>query len=234
MGRLRERLHQRNLRKGNNRRTIGWRLALVNTLFWSAIFGASGFNYEFMWIAGLFIAIPWIFIGKGGKQIEENAQEYFEEAKKIENNASIPAPVENKELHIKILDEAEQFIEQIKSASSVASGNLGQSLRSMVVSIDKVRIDLLKQPEKISNVQRLFTYYIPETANLLSARGKAASANDSVRISEIDEMLAKLEIAFSQFNSKLEIDDTRAAQIDLKLLSQSLEQDFGKIESKVK
>lgn len=207
-------------------------ISIINSMFWMVCLGASGFNPIFKWWAFLFAAIPWILFGAivgRPNRITHNNDDYFKTPiEETSQNVALPPP----EMHVKILDDAQNYIEQIKSAANVATGQLGASLREMVNSLEKAKMALLKAPEKLSQIQRLFTYYTPETANLLVARGKAASAGDAQRLGEIDEMLGKLEIAFSQFNSKMDGDDGRSTDIDMKLLSQSLEQDFGKIESK--
>lgn len=218
--------------KGVRNRRIFRAICIINSMFWIAALGASGFNYGFRWFAFLFAAIPWVLFGAiVGREhkITKNNDDYFKpNVDETPQNIALPPP----EMHVKILDDAQNYIEQIKSAANVATGQLGISLREMVNSLEKAKMALLKAPQKLSQIQRLFTYYTPETANLLVARGKAASAGDTQRLSEIDEMLGKLEIAFSQFNSKMDGDDGRSTDIDMKLLSQSLEQDFGKIESK--
>ena len=218
-------------KEARNRR-IYRAVCIINSMFWLACLGASGFNYDFRWFAFLFAAIPWVLfraIAGRPRIVEDEDNNYFKPQIDTEpKSAALPPP----EMHVKILDDAQNHIEQIKSAANVATGQLGASLREMVNSLEKAKMALLKSPEKLSQIQRLFTYYTPETANLLVARGKAASAGDAQRLGEIDEMLGKLEIAFSQFNSKMDGDDGRSADIDMKLLSQSLEQDFGKIESK--
>lgn len=207
-------------------------VCIINSLFWIVCLGASGFNPIFKWWAFLFAAVPWILfkaIAGHPNRFEQNNDAYSKAPiDEKAQNIALPPP----EMHVKILDDAQNHVEQIKSAANVATGQLGENLREMVNSLEKAKMALLKAPEKLSQIQRLFTYYTPETANLLVARGKAASAGDTQRLGEIDEMLGKLEIAFSQFNSKMDGDDGRSADIDMKLLSQSLEQDFGKIESK--
>lgn len=219
-------------KEARNRR-IYRAVCIINSMFWFACLGASGFNYDFRWFAFLFAAIPWILFGaiagRPNNIVQNNNNDYFKPSvDETPQNVALPPP----QMHLKILDDAQNYVEQIKSAANVATGQLGASLREMVNSLEKAKMALLKAPEKLSQIQRLFTYYTPETANLLVARGKAASSGDAQRLGEIDEMLGKLEIAFSQFNSKMDGDDGRSADIDMKLLSQSLEQDFGKIESK--
>lgn len=229
--RRRQELANMTPKEARNRR-IYRAICIINSMFWMVCLGASGFNPIFKWWAFLFAAVPWILFGAiAGRPrlIETEDNNYFKPQIDTEpKNAALPPP----QMHVKILDDAQNHIEQIKSAANVATGQLGASLREMVNSLEKAKMALLKSPEKLSQIQRLFTYYTPETANLLVARGKAASAGDAQRLGEIDEMLGKLEIAFSQFNSKMDGDDGRSADIDMKLLSQSLEQDFGKIESK--
>lgn len=170
------------------------------------------------------------------KKDKEDFDNIGEEAehKQIEiGQNNIPA-IENqnngvKPLHLEIMADAKSSIAQIKSASNVASGELGNQLRKMVNSIDIVQKGLDEDPSKLSQVQRLFTYYIPAAADILKARGKAASANDENRIGEIDAMINRLEAAFADFAARIMGEDARSLEIDIKLLSQSLAAEFDSI-----
>lgn len=135
----------------------------------------------------------------------------------------------SKPLHAQVLTDAKSSIAQIKSAANVASGELGDKLRQMVHSLEIVEKGLNEDSSKLSQVQRLFTYYVPSTADILKARGKAASVNDEKRIGEIDSMINRLEAAFADFAARIMGEDARSLEIDIKLLSQSLAAEFDTI-----
>ena len=107
-----------------------------------------------------------------------------------------------------------------------ASGAVGENLRSIVKNAEMMQHELLRDASKLSEVQRVFTYYIPATADLLTARGKAMIGNDEAKTHDIDNMIARLEAAFRDFAARMHGEDVRSIDIDIKLLDQSLKQDL--------
>ncbi len=167
----------------------------------------------------------------------QDQQEYDFTFKAKQN--SLPEPEKPNEtiesLHLQVIKDAAEDFAIIKAASSTASGSLGENLRSMTGNITNIENGLIKAPNQLSNVQRLFTYYIPATADLLNARGVAVNNNDEAKITEIDSMVARLKLAFDDYLLRLNGQDKKSVDIDLKLLEQSLAQEFTHIDiSKVK
>lgn len=157
----------------------------------------------------------------------ENQNEYFEPVKTNASTQTQEDFTQDKNIIQKITDDAKYDLLQIKAASGVASGEVGLSLQKIVQKCEQMERDLIKEPHKLSHVQRIFTYYIPATQDLLLARGKALSNNDEVKIDEIDKMLARLAQAFEDFAAKMHGEDARSIDIDIRLLEQSLQQDLG-------
>ena len=147
-----------------------------------------------------------------------------------ENHTTSVPPIQpepqDPEIHKRIIEDANPDFNEIRAASAVASGAVGENLRSIVKNAEMIQHELLRDSSKLSEVQRVFTYYIPATADLLTARGKAIISNDETKTHEIDNMIARLEAAFSDFAARMHGEDVRSIDIDIKLLDQSLKQDL--------
>jgi hypothetical protein len=83
-------------------------------------------------------------------------------------------------------------------------------------------------PEKLSIVQRVFTYYCPETVKVAEAlsRLEREVQPDLDRIHGTQNVLKKLEMLFERSELELKADESKALDIDLRLLDQSLESDL--------
>lgn len=193
----------------------------------------TGFNF---WVGfGLLMALMGSagFFGKKARDNEyyndyfeeedDDDQDYLPEVPKVEKPTTQDY---SQEIHQKVIEDARNDLLQIKAASAVASGAIGENLLKIVQKAEQIERDLIKEPFKLSHVQRVFTYYIPSTQDLLLARGKAQANNDSVKLNEIDNMLARLAQAFEDFAGKMHGEDARSIDIDIKLLEQSLAQDL--------
>lgn len=155
---------------------------------------------------------------------DDKEDDYLPQIPKQENTKAVQATFE---LHKKIIDDANNDLLQIKAASAVAAGQIGENLTKIVQKAEQIERDLIKEPHKLSHVQRIFTYYIPSTQDLLVARGKAQANNDNAKLLEIDTMLSRLAQAFEDFAAKMHGEDARSIDIDIKLLEQSLADDLG-------
>jgi hypothetical protein len=129
-------------------------------------------------------------------------------------------------LHRQIIADAQPSQARLEAAASVGDGQLGARLRAMVARVKKVASGLDADPSRLSDVQRLFTYYLPATADLLAARGNLVASGDSARLAEIDAMIGKLGLAYDDFAARLAGHDARSLEIDLRLLDQALDQEF--------
>lgn len=233
-------IEKRRARSDRPKISIMMRLAAFWALFWTVVWISSGFNMVGFWWFLLFGSAPFFFLTDIFKRKEKDDFSVLNqgfESRQIENIQSTIAVIDTQNnaatpLHKQIMTDAKSSITQIKSASNVASGALGDQLRKMVHSLEIVEKGLDEDASKLSQVQRLFTYYVPATADILKARGKAAGANDEKRISEIDTMINRLEAAFADFAARIMGEDARSLEIDIKLLSQSLAAEFDQVESK--
>ena len=97
----------------------------------------------------------------------------------------------------------------------------------MVAKVREVEGGLESDPSRLSDVQRLFTYYLPATADLLAARGGVAGSGDMARVAEIDAMIGKLDLAYNDFADRLKGHDARSLEIDLRLLDRALDEEFA-------
>jgi hypothetical protein len=140
---------------------------------------------------------------------------------------ALPVPEAPPMLHQAVIADAEPALVRLEAAASVAEGELGLRLRNMVARVKEVEMGLRQDPSKLSDVQRLFIYYLPATADLLGARGAVAGGADPVRLAEIDTMIGKLDLAYTDFASRLRGHDARSLEIDMRLLDQSLDDEFA-------
>lgn len=200
-----------------------------------------GVTFFFIWLITGFN--PWVAFGLGlgafgaaknyakqrrNREVDEllDMAEDWEE-KFVSEPEQEKAITTNIELHKKVIEDAKSDLLQIKAASGAASGELLSNLQKIVLNAEKIEQDLLREPHKLSEVQRIFTYYIPATQDLLFARAKAVNANDASKLTEIDNMMARLAQAFEDFARKMHGEDARSIDIDIKLLEQSLQEDLS-------
>jgi hypothetical protein len=128
--------------------------------------------------------------------------------------------------HLALIRDTNASRALLARSAKVHSGDLGDSLGKMLASVDSIILGLKDDPMKLVEVQRLFTYYLPEVGKLLDARDQMQSIGETVRVSEIDSVLYRIEKAFQQFATRMHQLDIRALDIDLKLLDQSLAAEF--------
>ncbi len=201
-----------------------------------------GVTFFFIWLITGFN--PWVAFGLGmgafgaakgyarrrrNREVDElldMAEDWDDRGENFEQNET-PVTPQTLELHKKVIEDAKSDLMQIKAASGVASGELLANLQKIVQNSEKIEQDLLREPHKLSEVQRIFTYYIPATQDLVFARAKAVSANDATKLVEIDNMMARLAQAFEDFARKMHGEDARSIDIDIKLLEQSLQEDLS-------
>jgi hypothetical protein len=130
-------------------------------------------------------------------------------------------------LNEKIIADAAPARAQLDAAAAVASGELGERLRRMSASTEQISRILASEPAKLHEVQRVFTYYLPAAADLIAARGGLMAPEQSTRLAEVDAMLGRLDAAFADFLALAQGRDARSIDIDIRLLEQSLDQEFA-------
>ena len=157
---------------------------------------------------------------RGGESQENARARQFGE---VMDEPSTPSAVP---LHRQVIADAASARARLEAAASVADGGLGTRLRNMVAKVRDVEAGLESDPSRLSDVQRLFTYYLPATADLLAARGGVAGSGDEARLAEIDTMIGKLDLAYNDFADRLKGHDARSLEIDLRLLDRALDEEF--------
>lgn len=130
-------------------------------------------------------------------------------------------------IHMKVIADAQPALTRIKTAAGVATGGLGEQLRRIAATADQIARALEADPARLAEVQRAFTYYLPSAADLIGARGGLVASGDTARVAEIDTMIGRLDAAFTDFLAKMQGQDARAIDIDIRLLEQSLDQEFA-------
>jgi hypothetical protein len=81
-------------------------------------------------------------------------------------------------------------------------------------------------PEKLAEVQRLFTYYLPEVSNLLDVRARLIVRGETKGVAEIETILDRTELAFDRFAARMHLSDMHELEIDLRMLDQALAAEF--------
>jgi hypothetical protein len=145
------------------------------------------------------------------------------------DETSVPAHARTYETlppHLALIEETNLIRKRLAQASNVHSGDLGLCLGKMSSSVDAIIAGLKDNPLKLIEVQRLFTYYLPEVGNLLKAREQMNAIAQYERVTEIDTILLRIQSAFAAFARRMHDADIRALDIDLKLLDQSLAAEF--------
>jgi hypothetical protein len=208
------------------------REVLGPTIFWFALWGLLGFD---QWVGfGFFLA--WggsvgLFESakKKSKARQSDDDRGYQANSQPQETVAIEAPpaaTPTIPLHRQVIGDAQPARARLEAAASVADAQLGERLRAMVTRVKDVVAGLEADPSRLSDVQRLFTYYLPATADLLAARGGVAGSGDTDRLAEIDTMIGKLGLAYDDFAARLSGHDARSLEIDMRLLDQALDQEF--------
>jgi hypothetical protein len=202
------------------------------TIFWFGFWAALGFKqsigigFFFAWCGsvGLFESTK-----KKPKTPQRSDDRGYQANSQPQEPVAIEAPpaaTPTIPLHRQVIGDAQPARARLEAAASVADAQLGERLRAMVARVKDVVAGLEADPSRLSDVQRLFTYYLPATADLLAARGGVAGSGDTDRLAEIDTMIGKLGLAYDDFAARLSGHDARSLEIDMRLLDQALDQEF--------
>jgi hypothetical protein len=218
---------------------ISSRAMVGPTIFWLIIWAICGFNE---WVGlGLFFAwggsvglfhkaekrkttSPVTVDQRGYRPDQGGESDQSAIARQLGEAGATPIPTPL--LHRQVIAEAAPYRSRLEAAAAVADGELGTRLRNMVGKAKAVEAGLEADRSRLPDVQRLFTYYLPATADLLAARGALAGTGEAQRLVEIDAMIGKLDLAYTDFAQRLNGHDARSLEIDLRLLDQALDAEF--------
>ncbi len=132
-----------------------------------------------------------------------------------------------------VLQEMKSDIDIIQNAANGANADLSDNLNAIIITTKKIEDEINLDNSNFSQVERVFTYYVPQMVKLLNARGIAIRAKNNNKILEIDEMFIRLRAVVQNYANRIYEDDMREIDIDLKLLEQSLAQDL-QFETRIK
>jgi hypothetical protein len=79
-----------------------------------------------------------------------------------------------------------------------------------------------------TSILRFFTYYLPQTENLVNTRLRFSGQMTQMRQDEIDETLKRLVDAFAAFEATARAPELKSVELDLRLLDQALDAEFDR------
>jgi hypothetical protein len=207
---------------------------LWSLLGWGGLWAITGFDGTLFIIFGL-CALGTAGVFDWGKGVDEGKRKRrrggeqegpLQPVPQTQIDDIAPAPLMQKAVHDTVIEGATPARTRLEAAAAVATGERGERLRRMVANVRKVADGLKADPSKLNDVQRLFTYYLPATSDLLAAVGAVTASGDTARAAEIDAMIGKLDEAYGDFAERIDGHDARSLAIDLRMLEQSLDQEF--------
>jgi hypothetical protein len=128
--------------------------------------------------------------------------------------------------HLTLINETKSTRLTLLEAAKRETGDFGVGLANMISDVDEIITGLKAAPEKLAEVQRLFTYYLPEVSNLLDVRAKLIERGETKGVTEIETILDRTELAFDRFAARMHLSDIRELEIDLRMLDQALAAEF--------
>jgi 5-bromo-4-chloroindolyl phosphate hydrolysis protein len=98
---------------------------------------------------------------------------------------------------------------------------------SIIATGRRVVDDVRRAPEKLPAVQRLLIYYLPRAADLLGAyRVLEAAGAEPERRADIEALIPRLGEAFRRYAERLDEDDLRLLDLEIRLVDESLKEDL--------
>jgi len=187
------------------------------------------FNLDWGLLFVCFAVAPWII--RGTKNVEIADIETPKIGKKRELSVLVP-PLKPEgdftvPLHLQAIEDSRRNNLLLRQASIAASGDLGANLRAMVMSLDRIEIDLIADGAKFEQVQSLFSFYLPRAIAVLEAREHASANQNGAKIASLDAIIARLAIAFKNFALIVRAEETSSNEIDFEGLDKVLADEFG-------
>lgn len=115
----------------------------------------------------------------------------------------------------------------VAAAKAIRHKPVAASVRHLAEIAVDIGKKLRARPENVGKVSRFFTYYLPRSADFAEGYQKLEQlrSQDRARMADAEDMLKKLEQAFSHYADSLVETDLGGLDVDMKLLRQSLESD---------
>ena len=131
-----------------------------------------------------------------------------------------------------VLAEAAPALQRLETAAAAIAtlatrahvGRIADAARLIIASVDE-------DPTTLAAVQRVLTYYLPRSAaiaesyRVLEARGGA----DRARMTRIEAIIARLDIAFQHYADRLADDALRLLDVELRLVDAAMRDDLDDV-----
>lgn len=127
------------------------------------------------------------------------------------------------------LQSALPALARLERAAQAAEASLGQRLQRMVDVSRGLIAEIENEPARLAIVQRLLTYYLPSAADIAEgyARLRADGLAPRARLAGAESVLAQLEAAVAHFAARLQDQDLRALDAEIRLVAAALKDEIG-------
>jgi 5-bromo-4-chloroindolyl phosphate hydrolysis protein len=137
-----------------------------------------------------------------------------------------------RELARKILSEALTDVDRLMAVGKrIKTARVKQQVSHLSDLFNKTIAEVTREPERLTSVRRLLTFYAPKAADI--AEGylsiEQAPRPDAMRLNRAEVSLRKLDEAWAHFTDKLAEPDRTNLDIELDVLDQSLKTDLERL-----
>jgi 5-bromo-4-chloroindolyl phosphate hydrolysis protein len=129
-----------------------------------------------------------------------------------------------------LLTDAEPLAERLETAaSSIGTPKVADRIRHMARLAREIFAGVEDDPLRVDRVRRFLTYYLPRAADLAEnyALMERGAMRDASRFAAADELIERLDSAFTHYVVNLQQADLGNFDIELKLLRDALDDDLG-------
>jgi 5-bromo-4-chloroindolyl phosphate hydrolysis protein len=130
----------------------------------------------------------------------------------------------------RVLTEAEPAVERLKSvAGRIRNTAIAARVDRLAETGRTILAGVEADPNRLAGVQRFLTYYLPQASELADnyAVLEQKRSPDPSRVKEAEDLIGKLDEAFSHYADSLLESDLADLDVQLRLLQSSLKEDLG-------
>ena len=131
----------------------------------------------------------------------------------------------------KVLSGAEPAVDRLKEvAQRISNTAVAGRVDRLAATARTIIAGVEADPNRLASVQRFLTYYLPQSGELAESYAvlEQKRAPDPARMAEAEELIGKLDEAFSHYADTLLESDLGDLDVQLRLLQSSLKEDMGK------
>lgn len=129
-----------------------------------------------------------------------------------------------------LIEEGEGVVARLKEAArKLASKEAAGKAAHMAAVAQSILDRLAQEPGKLSVMRRFLTYYLPRAADLAEGMVvvEGLKAGDPKRLADLEDMLGKLDHAFTYYSDSFAQAELDVLDVELKLIARSLAEDIG-------